>query len=116
MLETQLGSMVAAAAAAAAAAKDGKATSGYAFLSSCVLGNHALAMPADHYDFLCHQVAVYLDPFLDGEVPRDQYHARCAESFIGHTPTLTLPLTLTPTLTRAPANHFIPSFDSMNSP
>ena len=28
------------------------------------------------------QVAVYLDPFLDGEVPRDQYHARCAGSFM----------------------------------
>ena len=28
------------------------------------------------------QVAVYLDPFLDGEVPRDQYQARCAGSFM----------------------------------
>ena len=27
-------------------------------------------------------MAVYLDPFLDGEVPRDQYHARCAGSFM----------------------------------
>ena len=54
LMEAQLDEMVAAG-AAAASAKEGNAKSGYAFLHSCVLGNHALAMPAEQYDFLCNQ-------------------------------------------------------------
>ena len=54
LMEAQLDEMVATG-AASASAKEGHAKSGYAFLHSCVLGNHALAMPAEQYDFLCNQ-------------------------------------------------------------
>ena len=64
-------------------AKGGKPASGpRAFVSSLILGNYPLALPPEQYDFLTSQVAIYLDPFIDGEVPASQYHKRSEGHFL----------------------------------
>ena len=53
-----------------------------AFISTIILGNYPLALPPDQYDFLTSQVAIYLDPFIDGEVPKTQYEERSKGHFL----------------------------------
>jgi len=54
----------------------------YQWLATTILGNHPLEMPDDQYEFLTSQVAIYLDPFIDGEVPPSQYNSRSAGYFL----------------------------------
>ena len=58
------------------------ATDPVGYLLGLVLGSADLPLATGARDWLASPVAAYLDPFIDGEVPADQYVTRSAGTFM----------------------------------
>eukprot|EP00965_Chrysotila_dentata_P140961 4659933-Pleurochrysis_carterae.AAC.1 len=53
-----------------------------AWLLAVVMGTVPLMLEDEVLCFLCSRTATYLDPFIDGEVPADEYESRSAGAFL----------------------------------